>query len=52
MYEIYSHDFMSNVLAINFQIRKKKKPVVADTLVAKLPKLKKMKNDLDSEKQP
>lgn len=33
----YSHDFMSNVLA---------------TLVAKLPKLKKMKNDVDSEKQP
>ena len=52
VHEIYSHGFMSNVLATNSQIRKNKKLVVADTLVVKLPQLKKMKNDVDSEKQP
>lgn len=41
---------MSNVLAINFQIGKKKKPVAANTLVVNLPKLKKMKNNIGSKK--
>lgn len=31
---------------------KKEKPVAANTLVVKLPKFKKMKNNIDSEKQP